>query len=132
MTALTPFLRKVVLADAVTGAAAGIALIAGADFAHAIFGLPPALMFWAGISLIPFLVLLVTILRTGSPALVPVVIGVNFAWVLASLYVAFGPTSAPTLVGQIFVCAQAAVVFALAELQVLGLRRGARREQATA
>lgn len=132
MTALTPFLRKVVLADAVTGAAAGIALIAGADFTHAMFGLPAALMFWAGVSLIPFLGLLVTILRTGSSALVPPLIGVNFAWVLASLYVAFGPTFAPTLLGQIFVCAQAAVVFVLAELQVFGLRRGARREQATA
>ena len=62
----------------------------------------------------------------------PLVIGVNFAWVAASLYVAFGPSFAPTLAGQIFVCAQAAVVFALAELQVIGLRRGMRHERATA
>ena len=132
MTALTPFLRKVVLADAVTGAGAGIALIAGADLTHAMLGLPSALMFWAGVALIPFLVLLVTILRTGSTALVPLVIGVNFAWVAASLYVAFGPSFAPTILGQVFVCAQAAVVFALSELQVIGLRRGTRRERATA
>ena len=132
MTALTPFLRKVVLVDAVTGAGAGIALIAGADFTHAMFGLPSALMFWAGVALVPFLIMLVTILRNNSTALVPLVIGVNFAWVAASLYVAFGPSFAPTLAGQIFVCAQAAVVFALAELQVIGMRRGARTERATA
>ena len=132
MTALTPFLRKVVLVDAVTGAGAGIALIAGADLTHAMFGLPSALMFWAGVSLVPFLVLLVTILRTGSSALVPLVIGVNFAWVLASLYVAFGPSFAPTLLGQVFVCVQAAAVFALAELQVIGLRRGQHHKQAAA
>jgi hypothetical protein len=132
MTTLSPFLRKVVLADVVTGAGAGIALIAGADFVSGMLGLPSALLFWSGVALIPFLGLLVVILRSNSTALVPLLIGVNFAWVAASLYVAFGPSFAPTLMGQVFVCAQAAVVFLLAELQVIGMRRGLRRDRVAA
>jgi len=106
MSTLTPFLRKVVLADAITGAGAGIALVAGADLTHAMFGLPSALLFWSGVALIPFLAMLVSILRTNSTALLPVIVALNFAWVAASLYVAFGPSFAPTVLGQAFVCVQ--------------------------
>jgi hypothetical protein len=126
MQTLSPFLRKVILADAVTGVAAGAALIAGTDFTHELFGLPSGLLFWAGVALVPFIATLVWILHSNSTALVPVIIGSNFAWVAGSLYVAFGPSVAPTLAGQLFVCAQAATVFILAELQVMGLRRGGR------
>lgn len=122
----SPFLRKVILADATTGVAAGVALIAGADFAHELFGLPSGLLFWSGVALVPFVATLVWILRSNSTVLVPVIIGANFAGVAGSLFVAFGPSFAPTLSGQLFVCAQAAVVLILAELQVMGLRRGRR------
>jgi hypothetical protein len=132
MPTLSPFLRMVILVDAVTGVAAGGALIAGADFTHELFALPSALMFWAGVALIPFVALLAYVLRSNSTALVPVIVGVNFAWVAGSLYVAFGPSFAPTLLGQLFVCAQAAVVLILAELQVTGLRRGSSRERVAA
>lgn len=124
MKPLTPFLRKVLIADVVTGIGAGIALIAGADLTHALLGLPSALLFWSGVALVPFIAMLVYALRSNSTAIVPVIVGLNFAWVAASLYVAFGPSFAPTLTGQAFVCIQAAVVFVLAELQVIGLRRG--------
>ena len=120
---MKPFLRKVLIADAATGAAAALAMIGGADLTHSMFGLPSALIFWAGLALIPFVVALILILRANSTAAIPVIVGMNFAWVAASLYVAFGPTFAPTLLGQVFVCAQAATVFLLAELQVIGLRR---------
>lgn len=124
MTILSPFLRNVLIADAVTGVGAGIVLVAGADFASALLGLPSPLLFWSGVAMIPFVAGLVMILRANVTAGVPWIIGANFAWVAASLYVAFGPSFAPTLLGQVFVCAQAAVVFILAELQVMGLRRG--------
>lgn len=126
MQTLSPFLRKVILVDAVTGVGAGIALIAGADFTHELLGLPSALLFWSGLALIPFIAALVWTLRSNSTALVPAIIAANFAWVAGSLYVAFGPTFAPTLPGQVFVCGQAAVVLILAELQVMSLRRGRR------
>ncbi|MEZ6028823.1 MAG: hypothetical protein R3C46_03640 [Hyphomonadaceae bacterium] len=114
MTTLSPFLRNVIVVDAVTGVVAGLALIAGADVTHDLLGLSSALLFWSGLALIPFVALLAWILRSNATALVPVVIGLNFVWVAASLYVAFGSSFAPTLPGQVFVCAQAAVVFILA------------------
>ena len=132
MTTLSPFLRNVLIADAVTGVGAGIALIAGADFTHELLGLPSALLFWAGVALVPFIGMLAYAIRSNSTAIVPWIIGINFAWVAGSLYVAFGPTFAPTLMGQLFVCVQASAVFFLAELQVIGMRRGLRRDRVAA
>ena len=70
--------------------------------------------------------LVLSILSWVVCPLVPAIIATNFAWVAGSLYVAFGPTFAPTVPGQVFVCGQAAVVLILAELQVMSLRRGRR------
>ena len=125
MTALSSFLRKALLADAVVSGAACLAMIAGADFTHALFGLPSALLFWAGVSLIPFVAMLAMIVRAGSApsGLIATIIALNFAWVAGSLFVAFGPAFAPTLLGKIFVVAQAATVAVFAELQIIGLRR---------
>jgi hypothetical protein len=125
MQTLTPFLRKVLVADAVISGAAAVAMIGGADLTHALLGLPSALLFWAGVALIPFVAALGMIIRTNAaPAgAMATIIGANFAWVAASLYGAFGPTFGPTLLGQVFVCAQAAAVLLFAELQVMGLRR---------
>jgi hypothetical protein len=125
MQTLTPFLRKALILDAAVTAVAGIAMIGGADFVHGLLGLPSSLLFWAGVALIPFVATLATLARANAaPAgVIPTIIAINFAWVAASLYVAFGPTFAPTLLGQVVVCAQAAAVLLFAELQVMGLRR---------
>lgn len=125
MTMLTPFLRKVLIADAATSTAAGLVMIGGADFASPLLGLPAAFLFWAGVSLIPFITLLVMIIRANAApsGLVTTVIVLNFAWVAGSLFAAFGPMLAPSLIGQVFICAQAAVVLLFAELQMIGLRR---------
>ena len=128
MQTLTPFLRKVLIADAAVSSAAGIAMIAGADLTHGLLGLPSTLLFWAGVSLIPFIATLMMVIRANAApaALIATIIALNFVWVAASLFVAFGPMFAPTLIGQLFVCAQAATVFLFAELQVIGLRRTGR------
>ena len=55
--------------------------------------------------------------------LIAALIAINIAWVVASLFVAFGPAFAPTLLGKIFIVAQAATVAVFAELQIIGLRR---------
>lgn len=125
MTVLSSYLRKVLLADAVITGAAGLAMIGGADFTHGLLGLPSALIFWSGVALVPFVTMLALIVRAGAApkGLLVAIIGINFAWVAGSLFVAFGPMFAPTLLGQAFVVAQAATVFLLAELQVMGLRR---------
>ena len=125
MPALTSYLRKVLLADAVVSGGAGLAMIGGADFTHGLLGLPSPLLFWAGVALVPFVTLLALIVRAGHApaALIAGIIITNFAWVAGSLFVAFGPAFAPTLLGQSFVVAQAAIVAVFAELQIMGLRR---------
>jgi hypothetical protein len=125
MQTLTPFLRKVLIADAVISGAAGLVMIGGADLTHSLLGLPSGLLFWAGVALIPFVATLGLIARANqAPAgVLPAIIAINIGWVAASLYVAFGPTFAPSLLGQVFVCLQAAIVLLFAELQFIGLRR---------
>ncbi len=51
------------------------------------------------------------------------VIGGNFAWVLASVAVAFSSLVAPTTLGLVLLLGQAGVVLVLAEMQFFGLRR---------
>lgn len=127
MPALSPYLRKVLLADAVVSGAAGLAMIGGADLVKDLLGLPSGLLFWAGIALIPFVAMLAMIARAGrAPSwLIASIIATNFAWVAGSLFVTFGPAFAPSLFGQVFVIAQAAIVGVFAELQIIGLRRSA-------
>jgi hypothetical protein len=127
MPALSSYLRKVLLADIMVSGAAGLAMISGADFTHAFLGLPSELLFWAGVALIPFVAMLAMIAWAGrAPTwLITAIIVTNFAWVAASLFVAFGPAFAPNLFGQLFVVAQAAIVGVFAELQFMGLRRAA-------
>ena len=67
------------------------------------------------------------IARAGrAPAsLIVAIIVTNFAWGAGSLFVAFGPAFTPSLLGQVFVVAQAAIVVVFAELQIIGVRRAA-------
>jgi hypothetical protein len=126
MTVLSSYLRKALLADAIVSGVASAGMIAGSGLVAASFGLPPALLLWAGIACIPFVALIAFVLRgeTAAPAgVVVAIIAINIAWVIASLFVAFGPMFAPTLFGKVFVVAQAATVALFAELQIIGLRR---------
>jgi hypothetical protein len=54
------------------------------------------------------------------------VVGVNEAWVVASVVLPLGGRVAPTTLGVAVVLAQAAVVAVFAVLQALALRRGGR------
>ena len=65
------------------------------------------------------------ILRANAaPAgVIATIIAINFAWVAASLFVAFGPMFAPTLLGKVFVCRAGGDGVLFAELQIIGLRR---------
>ncbi|RYZ12234.1 MAG: hypothetical protein EON61_08870 [Alphaproteobacteria bacterium] len=125
MPALSSYLRKVLLADTVVSGAAGLVMIGGADLTHDLLGLPSTLLFWAGAALIPFATLLAMIARVGrAPVwLIAAIIVTNFAWVAGSLFLAFGPAFGPSLFGQVFVIAQAAIVAVFAESQIIGLRR---------
>jgi hypothetical protein len=125
MTVLNSYLRKALLADAIVSGVASAGMIAGSALVAAPFGLPSELLLWAGIACVPFVALIAFVLRgEAAPAgVIVVIIAINIAWVLASLFVAFGPMFAPTLIGKVFVAAQAATVALFAELQIIGLRR---------
>jgi len=122
---ISSYLKKVLIADAVVSGAAGVAMMAGSTFLPNLLGLPAELLLWAGAALVPFVAVLALMIRARSvPAgIVVAIIAVNIAWVVASLFVAFGPAFASTLFGKVFVVAQAATVALFAELQIIGLRR---------
>jgi hypothetical protein len=121
----TPFLRNVMLADAAASGATGLAAALAADAAAPMTGLPAALLAYAGLSLLPYAALVAWLAtRDRLPrGAVWAVIAYNGLWALDSLVVAFGGLFAPTPLGIAFVVAQAAVVAAFAELQLVGLKR---------
>ena len=125
MPVLGSYLKKILVADAVISGAAAVGMAAGSGIMSGLLGLPSELLLGAGLVLIPWVVALVVIGRreTVPAGIIVAVIATNFAWVAASLIVAFGPMFAPTLLGKAFVVAQAATVALLAELQIIGLRR---------
>jgi hypothetical protein len=120
-----PSLRHSLLSDAVITSATGLLLALGARPLSALLGLPQALLFWAGVSLLPFAGLVALLARRESPprAAVLAVVAYNALWALDSvLLLALGWVS-PTLLGSLFVVAQALVVAGFALAQYAGLRR---------
>jgi len=122
---MTPFLRNVLAADAAVSGAAAILTIVGAPYLSPLLGLPSALLFWAGIVLVPFVALLLGALRRQSvPRLIMIdIIAINALWVAASFGMLFSGFVSPNALGIAFVAAQALAVAVLAELQFVGMRR---------
>ena len=127
------FLRRLLRVDAVATGATALLLLAGADALAPLLGLPPGLQRTAGAICVPFVAWIALLSRRAAiprGAMATVVI-INFAWVAASLWVAFGGAWRPTAVGVAFVSAQAMAVLAFAELGWMGLR-ASRRQPALA
>jgi hypothetical protein len=124
---ITPFLRNILAADAAVSGAAAIVMIVGAPYLSPLLGLPSGLLFWAGIVLMPFVALLIGILRRQSvPRLILIdIIAINALWVAASFGLLFSGLVTPNVLGIAFVAAQALTVALLAELQFVGMRRAA-------
>jgi hypothetical protein len=119
------FLRKVLLVDAVISGATGAMMALGAGLLSEFLGLSQQLLFWAGLSLLPFAAIVGIVARKAHPAKPGIwtIAVINIAWVLASaLILVLGPVT-PTIFGTIFVVAQAIVVGILAELQIIAVRR---------
>lgn len=125
--AITPFLRNALLVDALASGATAILLVAGAGILEPLLGLPSQLLFWAGIALLPFVAMLVvTAKRQSTSRLVLIdIIAINALWVIGSFAVLVSGSFAPSLLGILFVTAQALAVALFAELQFIGLRRSA-------
>jgi hypothetical protein len=122
---ISPFLRRVLLADAMTCLAAGFLTLFGASFLDALLGVPPALLRYAGASLLPFAALLVYLgtREYSSRALIWAVVAWNAVWAFDSIALLFTGWIAPTGLGIAFISAQALAVALFAELEYAGLRR---------
>lgn len=110
-------------ADAASGIAMGMPLVAFAEPLAALLGLPAQLLLACGLALFPFAGLMLLAARNARPpaALVWLVIAGNGAWVLGSAWLCYALPL--TALGQVFVIGQALAVLLLAELEYTGWRR---------
>lgn len=117
------FLRRVLLIDGLVSGAAGLVMSAGAGLLAPLLSLPQALMTFAGVALIPWVIALVALsrMRLMPRAAVRAVVAINLAWVAGSIAVLF--IASPSLFGYAFVIAQAVAVGLFAELQIVALKR---------
>ena len=124
-TAPSPLLRKALLADALLSGITGLALLLAAGPLATLEGLPVGLLRWSGFILIPFAAFVAwlgTRERVQRP-LVFAVVACNALWALDSVLLLVTGWVEPTILGELFVLGQAAVVAVLAELEFIGLRR---------
>ncbi|MEO7909158.1 MAG: hypothetical protein ABIV47_05855 [Roseiflexaceae bacterium] len=128
-SSVSPFLRRVLLADALISAATGLLMALGADFLTSLLDLPKALLQPAGLILLPFaafVAYVATRAQLNRPAIWVIII-INALWALDSVVLLLSGWVAPNALGYAFVIAQAAVVAALAELQYISTRKPAAR-----
>ena len=124
-TTPSPLLRKALLADALLSGITGLALaLLGGPLATPL-GLAVGLLRWSGIILIPYAAF---VARLGQRARIQPAVGLHSGRMqrrpaLDSVLLLVAGWIEPTLLGEVFVLGQAAVVAVLAELQFIGLRR---------
>ena len=119
------FLRRALQADATMSGAAALLLLIGASFLEPLLGLPAALLRYAGILLVPFVVFVGFVASRAElsrPAIWVIVLA-NACWTVASLALLVSGLVSPSTLGYLFVIAQAVAVAIFAELQWVGLRR---------
>lgn len=124
---VSPFLRNVLLLDALVSGAAAIILLGGAHMLSPLLEIPQSLLFWSGAALVPFVLMVLAVSRRQavSRGMLLEIIAINAAWVIASFGLLVSGFIAPNLLGIAFVSAQAIAVALFAELQYVGLRRQA-------
>lgn len=116
-------LQLTLRADAASGIAMGLPLVAFAEPLAVLLGLPAQLLLACGLALFPSAALMLLAARSARPpaALVWLVIGGNVAWVLGSVWLWYALSL--TLPGQVFLVVQALAVLLLTELEFTGWRR---------
>ena len=122
---LTPFARRVFLADAIVCVATGLLLWVGADFLAGLLQLPDALLRPVGLFLIPYGALVAYVGTRVSPPrwAVWMLVLVNVLWSVDSIVLLVSGWVTPNALGYAFVIAQAVIVAGFAELQYVGLRQ---------
>ena len=122
---LSPFLRRVLLADAVVSGITGLLFFVGAGLMAEWLQLPETLLIPAGLFLLPYAALVAYIATRLSPprwAIWAIIIA-NGLWALDSLILLWSGWVTPNPLGIAFVIAQAVIVAGFAELQLIGLRQ---------
>ncbi len=125
MIELSPFLRRVLLADAIFSGVSAVSLISGAAPFAALFELPEPLLRGTGLFLILYTALVgwLATRQATAKAWVATVIAGNAAWTLASIALLLSGAVNPDAFGEIVVVLQAVATGVLAELQYLGMRK---------
>jgi hypothetical protein len=128
-TARRSLLHTALTLDAAVTGANGLAYLVAAGPLGDLLGLAPALLRGAGAVLVVFALLVAATARSDAPAAAAVraIIAVNVLWAVDSLVAAIAGWGTPTTAGTVWIVAQAVVVAAFAEMQLVGLRRSRRR-----
>ena len=115
-------LQAILLLDAASCAAMGLALVLLASPLAAFTALPERLLFWSGFVLLPVAALIAVVaLRPGAGPAPRLVILANLLWVIGSLAILLGGWVHPNGLGATFILGQAAFVTALSALEWAGL-----------
>ncbi|MBT2747266.1 MULTISPECIES: hypothetical protein [unclassified Lysobacter] len=124
-TPASHFLRRVIAADAAVSGAAGLLQLSAAEPLSRLLAIDAGWLRGAGVVLMFWLAFLGWVLsrRAIGAAATWTIIGVNLAWIAASVLVLVEGVIAPNSLGLAFVLVQAAAVAVFAELQFFGLRR---------
>src|SRR6266705_2535436 len=121
----SPFLRRVLLADAAASAVAGLAMLLGAGLLEPLLGIAAALLRAVGLAFLAYAAVVAYLgmhVRVASPA-VQAVVAVNALWAAASILVLLTGWIAPTPLGYAFVIGQALAAAVFGALEQMGLRR---------
>ncbi|MFL6648393.1 MAG: hypothetical protein ACJ8KO_10565 [Sulfurifustaceae bacterium] len=118
-------LRFALTADAAVSGATGLLMVFLSGFLDGLLQVPPSLLFYAGLVLIPYAAFIAVLARRESLSrgIVTIVIAGNVLWATACVLVMLSGWVAPNWLGYAFIAVQAIAVVAFAELQYVGLRK---------
>lgn len=122
---VNPFLRLVLLGDAIASGATGLLMFAGAAPLAGLLELPEVVLRGAGLVLLPYAVAvaIIGLRRTAPRFALWAIIAINALWVVESFALLASGWIAPNSLGTAFVVFQAIVVAGFAAAQAIGLRR---------
>jgi len=122
---VTPFLRNVLLADAVVSGGAALVMLLGGPLLQSLVHLPAWMMLGGGATLVAYAVFVGWLSRRESVprALVWALVVINVVWAVDCGLIAFASWWQPSLLGQAFLGVQIAAVLLFAELQFIALQR---------
>jgi hypothetical protein len=125
---ISPYLRRVLWADALVCLTCGLLLVLGAQLLADLLALPATLLLPTGIFLLPYGALVAWIATRANPPrwAVWAVVIVNVLWVVGSFALLVSGGVTPNALGIAFIIAQAAIVACFAIVQTVGLRQRVR------